>query len=117
MYKKLVKVSEVFPIAESKDYLSFWISFKEEGIQKPIIVIERNKAQWVDDQKRCPNMLNFPKDLKPESIIFQCRCGNNRLRFAKEAGLTELLAVVCEDDEEVASNCNAQQTWWKNHVR
>lgn len=115
MYKKIVYTNEVFPIVESKDYLQFWKSFKEEGIQKPIIVVLRNKKQWDEDKTRYPHILDFPSSLKEDSVIYQCRCGNNRLKFAKEAGLTELLAMVCELDDEVAYFCNEQQRWWLSH--
>jgi hypothetical protein len=81
------------------------------GLEFPIVAYPTTIAEW--RQLAIKNqMVVFPPEIPDDHIVLQVRCGNKRLRYAKELGYTHIDCYVTESLDEVALLMREQQKWF-----
>ena len=89
-------------------------SIAEFGLQNPIVVVPITIQRWRDLKQYNPDILPAPEG-HPQDIVFQVRCGNNRVRVARELGFTHIDCIVVEkmaDSNSICLKQRVQQTDW-----
>ena len=89
-------------------------SIAEFGLQNPVVVVPITIKRWKELKSYNSAMLPAPEG-HPEDIVFQVRCGNNRVRIARELGYDTIDCIVVEkmaDSNAICLKQRDQQTNW-----
>lgn len=113
-----VKVDDLYPTAPAKIHPEFYDRVKESikaaGLLRPIVVWYTQVANWRKMHSLSKDILPPPDNLSNYDEVMLVMCGNNRLKIAKELGMTEVDCVICTTEYEVSEVCTRQRKEWKS---
>jgi hypothetical protein len=116
--QECLPVSELYCISDRSQHTSdaeVAASIQEHGLEFPIIAYPTTIAEW--RQLAIKNqMVVFPPDMPDDHTVLQVRCGNKRLRYARELGYTHIDCYVTESLHEVALLMQQQEKWFRSNA-
>lgn len=87
-----------------------------KGMEFPVIIYPISVSDWRQENKRLGGVLILePPPLHDDMIVMQVRCGNKRVRYAKDVGYTHIDSIILEDKEEIATKMKEQSNWFKRN--
>lgn len=95
-------------------YANVGQSIVKYGMQHPIVVCPITIGKWREMLEYNPGMLPPPKG-RDADVVYMARCGNNRVRLAKDLGYTHISCIIVKDVKSSTSICRKQreqQTEW-----
>jgi ParB-like chromosome segregation protein Spo0J len=91
-------------------------SIKEFGMQNPVVVVSMTIKRWQELKEYNPDILSPPEGVG-DNTVFQVRCGNNRVRAARQLGYDTIDCIVVEKMQDSNSLClqqREQQNKWSS---
>ena len=89
-------------------------SIVEFGLQNPVVVVPITIRRWKELRTYNSTILAPPSG-NPDDIVYQVRCGNNRVRVARKLGYDTIDCIVVEkmsDSNDLCCKQRDQQTNW-----
>jgi len=111
-------VHRLYPISNRSQHTNLEEITKavyNNGMEWPLIGWEIEVQDWAEEAKRNNLILPPPQELSHNSFIIQIRCGNKRLRYAKDLGYTHIDCYIAQSLDEVAEKMKEQQDWYKKY--
>lgn len=91
-------------------------SISEVGMEFPVVVYPISIKDWKHEHKKVGGVIILePPPLHDDLIVMQVRCGNKRVRYAKEAGYTHIDCIILNSKEDIATNMLEQSSWFKRN--
>ena len=106
----IANTSQVTTSKEVKD------SIYVRGMEFPVILYPISIKDWREEKRKLGGTIILdPPPLDDYLIVMQVRCGNQRVRYAKELGYTHIDSIILESKEEIATKMKEQSDWFKGN--